>query len=69
MLNNWIVAEGTETPPKMLTHFHRAWAGSRKSLNVLREKRVLGDPAGAKATRRLRDRPRKAKRLERKSTG
>jgi hypothetical protein len=35
---------------------------------LLREKRFSGDPAGAKATRRLPDRPRKAKRLERRST-
>jgi hypothetical protein len=25
-----IVVEGEKTPPKMLTHFHRACAGSRK---------------------------------------
>jgi hypothetical protein len=25
-----IVVEGAKTPPKMLTHFHRAWAGSGK---------------------------------------
>jgi hypothetical protein len=35
---------------------------------LLREKQVLGDPAGAIAPRRLPDRPRKAKCLERKST-
>jgi hypothetical protein len=35
---------------------------------LLREKRFSGDPTGAKATRRLPDRPRKAKRLERRST-
>ncbi|MEH7441001.1 hypothetical protein V7201_01585 [Bacillus sp. JJ1122] len=34
-----IVVEGTKTPPKMLTHFHRAWAGSRKQINVLRAQR------------------------------
>ena len=32
---DWV--EGAQTPPKMLTHFHRAWAGSRKSINVLRD--------------------------------
>jgi hypothetical protein len=30
-----IGVEGAQTPPKMLTHFHRAWAGSRKKINVL----------------------------------
>jgi hypothetical protein len=30
-----IGVEGAKTPPKMLTHFHRAWADSRKPINVL----------------------------------
>jgi len=38
-----IGAEGTKTPPKMLTQFHRAWAGSRKQINVLRDQRFRGD--------------------------
>jgi len=28
--NRLIEVEGAKTPPKMLTHFHRAWAGSRE---------------------------------------
>ncbi|MEH7442886.1 hypothetical protein V7201_11330 [Bacillus sp. JJ1122] len=31
-----IVVEGAKTPPKMLTHFHRVWADSRKLFSVLR---------------------------------
>jgi hypothetical protein len=31
-----IGAEGAQTPPKMLPHFHRAWAGSKKLFKVLR---------------------------------
>jgi len=43
-----IGVEGAKTPPKMLTHFHRAWADSRKLFKVLRDQRPRWDPAGAK---------------------
>jgi hypothetical protein len=39
-----IVVEGAKTPPKMLTHFHRAWASSRMPINVLRDEQVIGRP-------------------------
>jgi len=45
--------EGAKTPPKMLTHFHRAWAGSRKPINVLREHGSGETPQALKAPRRL----------------
>ena len=32
-----IGVEGAKTPPKMLTHFHRAWEDSRKLFKVLRD--------------------------------
>ncbi|MEH7884704.1 hypothetical protein V7654_10320 [Bacillus sp. JJ1609] len=34
-----IGVEGAKTSPKMLTHFHRAWANSMKQFSVLREQR------------------------------
>jgi hypothetical protein len=37
--NLLIGVEGAKTPPKMLTHFHRAWAGSRELFKVLRAQR------------------------------
>jgi hypothetical protein len=48
-----IVVEGEKTPPKMLTHFHRAWADSRK-LNPYPAGAWSGDtPQALKAPRRL----------------
>jgi hypothetical protein len=38
----FIAVEGAQTPPKMLTHFHRAWADSRMQFNVLRDQRLTG---------------------------
>ncbi|MBB6443507.1 hypothetical protein HNR53_000095 [Bacillus benzoevorans] len=63
-----IGVEGTKTPPKMLAHFHRAWADSRKLIQcpagIARQTR----PRRHEVARRLGGRPRKAKCLERKST-
>ena len=42
---------------KMLSHFLRAWADSRKQIKVLREQRDSWDPTGALAPRRLNSRP------------
>jgi hypothetical protein len=42
-----IVVEGAKTPAKMLTHFHRAWADSRKLNQCPAGAWVRGDPAGA----------------------
>jgi hypothetical protein len=56
-------------PPKMLTHFGRAVNIRGRLFNVLRDKEVTGDPAGAKAPRRLQDLPAESKFPQRKSKG
>ena len=48
-----IGAEGTKTPPKMLTHFHRAWANSLKQFSVLWEDGAGVTPHPRIAPRRL----------------
>ena len=52
-----IGVEGAQTPPKMLTHFPRAWAHSGELFSVLRDQRD-----------RLTARPANRSHLERKST-
>jgi hypothetical protein len=47
--------EAANTPPKMLPHFHRAWAVQGSPINVLRDERVMGRPSRQKAPRRLTD--------------
>jgi len=45
--------EAAKTPPKMLTHFHRPCAGSKKILNVLWEHGSGETPQMLKASRKL----------------
>ncbi|MBT2681936.1 hypothetical protein J7E38_23530 [Bacillus sp. ISL-35] len=48
-----IVVEGAKTPPKMLPHFHRAWAGSKKPIQCPAGIAGQVRPRRSKATRRL----------------
>jgi hypothetical protein len=54
-----IEVEGAQTPPKMLTHFHRAWANSKKPIQSPAGCTGQGRPHRCVAPRRLPDCPRK----------